>query len=237
MAGLFVLALITAVRAWAEGTAPPDTAATPQSERVGPIKLHDVPIDQILELLERWTGKSILRPQTLPTAAVSLNLKDEVTKPQAIRAIETLLSLNGVGVTTLDENFLKITPLNAIKAEAPELIVGSTLALPPSGLTAAKLFRPAFLRLNEFTPQIAGLLNPAVGSAPVLFEKANAVLITDSITNLQRVETLLAEIDRPQKSSVQPKFYALNYAKASDVVTKLHGMLSGSLQTDTGSAS
>ena len=215
---------------------PPDPAAAAQNDRVGPIKLHDVPIDQILELLERWTDKSILRPQTLPAATISLNLKQEVTKAQGIRAIETLLSLNGIGVSALDENFLKVTPLNATKAEAPELITGSTLALPPSGRTVSKLFRPKFLRVGEFMPQIAGLLN-AAGGAPAVFEKANAVLVTDSLTNLQRIETLLNQVDRPEMSRLQPKFYPLTYVKATDVVNKLHGMFTGPLAGDLGSAS
>jgi len=215
----------------------PDTAAAAQNDRVGPIKLHDVPIDQILELLERWTNKSILRPQALPAANVSLNLKQEVTKAQGIRAIETLLSLNGIGVSALDENFLKVTPLNATKTEAPELIAGSTLDLPPSGQTASKLFRPKFLRVSEFMPQISGLLNPAAGGTPAVFEKANAVLVTDSLTNLQRIETLLAQVDRPEMSRLQPKFYTINYARAAEVVNKLHSMFTGPLAGDLGSTS
>ena len=234
--GFFSLALLL-TPVIARGAEATETAPSETSDRVGPIKLHEVPIDQILELLERWTGKSILRPQTLPVTNFTLNLKEQVTKTQAIRAIETLLSLNGVGVSALDENFLKITPLAATKVEAPELITGSTLDLPPSGRTASKLFRPKYLRVNDFMPQLAGLLNPAAGGPPAVFDKANAALITDSITNLQRVENLLIQIDRPETSRLQPKFYPLKFVKAGELSAKLHGMFSGPLQNDLGSAS
>ncbi|HEY9156249.1 MAG TPA: secretin N-terminal domain-containing protein [Opitutaceae bacterium] len=219
----------------------PSVAAEPatqslQDDKVGPIELHDVPIDQILELLERWSGKTLLRPQNLPTATVSLNLKQEVTKAHGIRAIETLLSLNGVGVTALDEQFLKITPLAATKTESPEFISGSTLDLPPSGRLATKLFHPKFLRVTEVIPQITSLLNPTIGGAPAIFEKSNAALITDSLTNLQRVENLLAQIDHPEITRLQPKFYILRYAKAGEVVSRLHDMLNGPLAGSAGSA-
>jgi general secretion pathway protein D len=238
--GLFVLviglfSLATPCCFYASEPITPAPAAS--SDKVGPIKLQDVPLNQILELLERWTGKSLLRPQTLPTANVTLNLKEEVTKAQAIRAIETLLSLNGVGVSALDDNFLKITPLAATKTEAPELITGSTLDLPPSGRTVSKLFRPKFLRVNEFMPQIAGLLNTTTGGTPAIFEKTNTALITDSLTNVQRIEALLTQIDRPETSHLQPKFYSLQFAKAGEVVNKLHGMFTGPLANDLGSAS
>jgi general secretion pathway protein D len=210
-------------------------AATPRDERVGPIKLHDVGIDQILELLERWSDKALLRPQQLPAATLSLTLKDEVTKAQGLRAIETLLNLNGIAVTPLDENFLKITPANTAKSEAPELITGSTLALPPSGRIASKLFKLKFLRVTEFMPQVGALLNSAFG-APAVFEKANAALITDSLTNLQRVETLMLQLDHADSSGLEPRFYTLRYAKANDVVNKMKAMLTGVPQSQLGTA-
>jgi general secretion pathway protein D len=226
------ISLSTPIRLEAE-----EPVAAVQEDKVGPIELHDVPVDQILELLERWSGKTLLRPQSLPAANISLNLKQEVTKAHGIRAIETLLSLNGIGVTALDEQFLKVTPLATTKTEAPEFIAGSTLDLPPSGRLATKLFHPKFLRVTEVIPQISGLLNPAIGGAPAIFEKSNAALITDSLTNLQRVENLLAQIDHPEMARLQPKFYVLQYAKAGEVVSKLHDMLSGPLAGSVGSSS
>jgi general secretion pathway protein D len=197
--------------------------------------LHDVGIDQILELLERWSGKALLRPQQLPTATLSLTLKEEVTKVQGLRAIETLLSLNGIAVTSLDENFLKVMPANTAKSEAPELITVSTLSLPPSGRIVSKLFKLKFLRVTEFMPQIGTVLNTA-NAAPAIFEKANAALITDSLTNLQRVETLMLQLDRAEPTDLEPKFYTLNHAKASDVVGKIKAMLTGVPQTQLGTA-
>src|SRR5581483_3776280 len=53
----------------------------------------------------------------------------------------------------------------------------------------------------------------------------------------QRVETLLAEMDRPSMGGLKPKFYTLhNGAKASDVVTKLKTMLTGPIANQIGSA-
>lgn len=203
---------------------------------VGPIMLRDESIDQVLALLERWTGKTILRPQTMPTAAITVSLRESVTKAEAIQAVETLLNLNGIAVTPLGTRFLKATPLNLAKSEAPEFIEGSTLDLTPSGRIASKLFQTTFLRIGEFMPQIAGLLNPAAGSPPVIFEKNNSALITDSVSNLQRIETLVARLDQPLLAGLQPKFYQLSNVKASDLVNRLRTLFTGPLQTQLGSA-
>jgi general secretion pathway protein D len=205
-------------------------------EMVGPIQVPGDSLEQMLALLERWTGRALLRPQNLPNLTLSLNLREKVTKEEAIQAIETLLNLNGIAVTPLGTRFLKVTPLAAAKSEAPEFIEGSTLDLPPSGRTISKLFQLEFLRVNEFMPQIAGLLNPAAGSPPIVFDKSNAALLTDSVSNLQRIETLVTRLDQPTLAGLQPKFYTLQSAKASEVVTKLRALLSGPLQQQIGSA-
>jgi len=194
-------------------------------------------VDDVLTLIERWTGKILLRPQNLPNATLSLVIKDPISKREAVQAVETLLNLNGIALTPLGERFLKVTPLNAVKSEAPEFIEGTALNLTPSGRTASKLFTLQFLRVSEFMPQISGLLNPAAGSPPVVFDKANAALITDSVSNLQRIETLVAKLDQPALAGLSSKFYQLqNGAKASDVVNKLRTILSGQLQTQLGSS-
>lgn len=232
---LLGLALAGAGPLPAQNAAPGGRVLAP-TDLVGPITIPGGSLDDILGALELLTGRTTLRPQNLPAVSLPLTLKEKVTRQEAIQAIETLLNLNGIAVTPLGTRFLKVTPLNAAKSEAPDFIEGSTLALPPGGRIASKLFQLEFLRVGEFMPQIAGLLNPAAGSPPVVFDKSNAALITDSISNLQRIETLVARLDQPVLAGLKPKFYSLQSAKASDVVNKLRAILTGPLQTQLGSA-
>ncbi len=205
-------------------------------DTVGPVILRDESIDQVLVLLERLTGRMILRPQALPANQITISLRGDVTREEAIRALETVLGLNGVAISDLDEKFIKVTPMSGVKSEAPELIEGTTLNRPPSGRIASKVFQFSFLRVSEFMPQISGLLNPGAASPAVVFEKANAALVTDSISTLQRIETLANQLDKPLLAGLQPKFYSLNFAKASDVVNKMKAVFTGPLQGQIGSA-
>jgi general secretion pathway protein D len=201
---------------------------------IGPIKLRNETIDQVLELLERWTGSTLLRPPTLPGGNYTLTLKEGTTREDAVRMLVTLLNLNGIAVTPLGDGYLKVTALNLARAEAPTFIEGPVKDLPPSGQIASKLFTLQFLRVSEFLPQIAALLNPGLGAAPVIFEKSNSALVTDSISNLQRVEALLDRLDRPFLGGNTTKFYTLTSANAKDVVNQLHALLAGPLQMQLG---
>jgi len=81
------------------------------------------------------------------------------------------------------------------------------------------------------------LMSPGIANGIVTLDKANAALITDSISNLQRVENLLHLLDRPMANGLNPKFYSLhNGAKASDLVNRLRSMFQGPLASQLGSA-
>ncbi|HEY0865653.1 MAG TPA: secretin N-terminal domain-containing protein [Lacunisphaera sp.] len=209
---------------------PPAAEAT-----IGPIKFGDITIDAALEMLERWSGRTVLHPAGLPATSLSFSLNEKVTRAEAREALETLLTLNGIAVTPLGTRFLKVMPLNIARTEAPDFIEGSTLGLPPSGRIASKLYTLKFLRVAEFAPQISGLLNAGAASAPIIFEKTNALLLTDALSNLQRVETLLAQLDQPALEGLVPKFYKINNSTASALVTKLQSLLTGNTATALGS--
>ncbi|HEY5079426.1 MAG TPA: secretin N-terminal domain-containing protein [Opitutaceae bacterium] len=202
-------------------------------DTVDSFKISDVDIDSVLSALETFTGRTIVRPGQLPTSAYSLKITRPIPKAELVTALETLLALNGVSVSPMGDRFLKVTALSQAKSEAPEMIVGTSLNLPPSGRIVTKMFELNFLRVSELVPQIQLFMTPGVGNGIVQLEKANVALVTDSLENIQRIERLLVEVDHPRENGIVPKFYGpLHNAKASDVVTKIHAMLTGPLATE-----
>lgn len=216
--------------------AAPRPATPPVEEEMVSLKLPDADIDTVLSALEIYTGKIILRPSALPTAPGGYNLKIQkpVPKSQAILYLETILAMNGIAVIPLGNDALKVVQLGTARVEAPELILGTTLEMPPSSKVASKLFQLDFLRVQEFQQMLQGITNPSFGTTTPLMN-ANAVLITDTISNLQRIEMLLQQVDRPSAGGMATKFYQLrNGAKASDVVSKLRNILTGAIQQQLG---
>jgi general secretion pathway protein D len=218
----------------------PPTLPGPQAstdEIIGPIQMRGETLEAVIFQLGKWTGRSIIRPQALPLAAEGYTITlPPMPKSEVILAIETMLELSGIAISPLGDHFLKVVPLGLVRTEAPEMIEGSTLDLPPSGRIVTKLFRLSFLRVSELKDQVIPLLNPNLGG-PVVFEKTNAALLTDSLSTLQRIEQLIHELDKPALPSLQPKFYSLqNGAKASDLVNKISAILKPPLSSQISSA-
>jgi len=195
------------------------------SDQVGPVILRDETVAQVLDLMQRWTGKSILRPQALPASVYTLSLPASITRDEALLAIETLLNLNGIAVIQQGDKFLKVVPNLVAKAESPTLLTGSTLTMPPSGRIATKIYTLKHANAQEFVTQIISGLNTTLASPPIYFGRNNAFLVTDSITNLQKIENLVTQLDRPQLDLVVTKSYTLKNAMATDLVSKLTAML------------
>lgn len=210
--------------------------ATNPNEVIDALKLPDAPLETMLTTLEELTGRTVLRPAQLGTGGnYSLVINRPITRAEAILALETVLNLNNVGLVPLGDKFIKVVNIGNVRTEAPRFIEGSTLQLPASGAMATKVFMLDFQRAPEFVAQLGMMLNPNMGGATV-FEKANAILVTDSISTLQRIEVLIRELDKPITTNLTPKFYTLRFAKASNLVNQMRTILQGVLQTQLGTA-
>ncbi|MET0262740.1 MAG: secretin N-terminal domain-containing protein [Rariglobus sp.] len=205
-------------------------------EMIDSLRLPDAPLDLVIQSLENMTGRIVLRPQSLPATAITLNIRRPIPKSEAVQAIISALALNNIGVVEMGDRYLKIVELaNKTRSEAPELVTGSLLGMPPTGRVASKVFELANLKAQDFVPQLNTLLNVQLGGA-ILFNNTNAFLVTDSISNLQRVEQLLIALDRPASTDFAPKFYTLRFAKASDLAGRVKQMLQGPNQIALGNS-
>jgi general secretion pathway protein D len=230
-------------RAQAPAVVPPPSGAAPAAARPADdplvtFRLPDGDIDDALSALEQFTGRTILRPAALPTAPHGYNLRlVDVPRSQAVLAIETVLALNGIGVAPQGDRFFVVTQLQQIRGQAPELITGSSLDQPPSGKIAAKVFQLQFLQTQFVQGFLQQTLNQLAGSQVIPLQNSNAFMIIDSVANIQRVETLLQQVDKPATAGLQPKFYQLrNGAKASDLVQKIRSMLPQTVQQQLGTS-
>jgi general secretion pathway protein D len=196
-------------------------------EEVGLIRIPEMGTNEVLEMLENFTGKPILRQQTLPTVKITFFSQEALTRGEAITAIESLLALNGIGITTMGEKFLKAVPSAVINSQVPRPWEGSTLDAEPSQMIYEKIFELDFLTTEE----AASLLQPLMSSGtPIAFSKSNLILITDALINLQRIERLLPILDKPGKLRTEMLFFELQNLKSTEVVRRLQQLTTGVLK-------
>lgn len=197
-------------------------AAGDSEQMIDKLQLRDDSLAQVLALLEMFTGRSVIRPQALPTPTFTFDSRGPISRQEAILAIESLLSLNGIAIAPLGDRFIKVVPIGNVRTEAPELVIGSLADQPPSGRVVSKLFRLEHLDTVTFQTQIQPFLSPGFG-AVVPFQNTSTLLVTDTVSNLQRLEYVLKEVDHPR--NLVTKFYTLRYAQAATVAEKVKSLI------------
>jgi general secretion pathway protein D len=199
-------------------------------EMVGLIVLIDDTALQVLDRLEKMTGKIILRRQDLKATKINFNSRGPLTKGETVLALESLLSLNGIMLTDMGGRFMKAVNATSVNTHVPMMLFGSTLDLPPSQQIYAKLFTFDYLQVEETSgTTITPLLSQ--NSSLILFKKSNAILITDALINLQRIERIANEMDKPQKIREEIKFIKLNYIQASEMQQRIENLIQGPLKS------
>lgn len=195
---------------------------TPSQESGVRLALAEEPITQVVALLEKYKGKTILCDPALPKTKISFRPQSVLSKKQAIVALESLLALNGVAITPLDDDFLKAVPAGlAASQDTPELHLESVVGLPNSQRVIARLFE---LRSMD-AASMAERIKPFVSSRAVItiMREANSLLVTDSLANIIRLEDFIGKFD---KAPVD-KTFDLKNARATEVASKLKSLATG----------
>ena len=229
---LLLLGVIT--HASAQGNPNPSLPLEPTVEDpdvvIDLLVLTDETAIQVIELLEQLTDKIILRRQDLPVTKINFNSRGPIKKSEAILALESLLSLNGIMLTDMGGRFLKAVPASNPSTQVPTMIHGSTQYLPSSQQIYAKLFKLNYLVADQSTTNlITSSLSP--NHNLTIYPKSNALLITDALVNLQRIESLLKENDQPQAIRESVEFIKLEFVQAKDMESQLRSLIDGSLKS------
>ncbi len=196
-------------------------------DTVGLIQIPDLGTNDILSMLEEFAGKPILRQQNLPTVRITFFSQGELTRGEAIRAIESLLAINGIALTKVGDQFLKAVPAATINTQAPIFWEGTTLGATPTQMIYEKVFELDFLTPNE----ASGIIHPLMSQGiPISVDKSGLLLVTDALVNLQRIERVLKTIDRPSRTRTEILFYDLKNNSAREVLRRLQQIQQGPLK-------
>ena len=206
----------------------PETEAPDQI--IGELILVDESALQVLDLLEQMTGKIILRRQDISPAKINFNSNGPISQKESVLALESLLTLNGIMLTDMGGRFMKAVPATNVNSHVPEMLIGSALGLPASQQIYAKIFKFDYLNAELIS---GTLVQPLLSqnSSMIPFAKSNALLITDALVNLQRIEQILNEADRPQAIREIIKFIKLDYVQAPEMQERLEKLIQGPLKS------
>lgn len=194
---------------------------------VGMIQIPDLGTNEVISMIEDFTGKPVLRQQSLPAVKITFFSQSEMTRAEAIRAIESLLALNGIALTKVGDEFIKAVPSGIINTQVPLYWEGSTIGAKPTQMIYEKIFPLDFLTVQEATQAIQPLMSQG---APIAFDKRGLLMVTDALINLQRIERVLSIVDVPSELKTEILFFQLKNLESQEALRRLQQIQQGPLR-------
>ena len=187
----------------------------------GPFYFVDENPMQVIKILEELTGQVAITSSGLPNAKINFASKGKLPRDEAILAIKSLLTANGMAVVQMGEKFFKVSPSQGVNAQAPTYISGKASDLPTSNAFASKFYELKYVDIETLAQTLSTFISPNNVASLSLFPRSNAFFLTDTVANHQRIEMLLEKIDVEPSINEEIGFFMLKNVGADDAKHKI----------------
>ena len=199
---------------------PKDAVPTPAP---GTIRLNfqNAQLNDVLNSLSAAAGFIVVQ-QTSVTGTINLNSQQPVTPDEAVDALNSALIDKGY-VAVRNGRILKIISREGAQKNDLPVIVGSDYkGIPRKDNMVTQIMPVKYVEVAKLVDTLRPLLsdNATIASN----DNANAVILTDTQTNIHRIAEIIHALDSSISSISVIRVYTLRYADAkelADVITQL----------------
>jgi general secretion pathway protein D len=195
----------------------------------GLIKFQEADLAHVLEFYQQLTGRTVLRPQTLPQTKITLITQAPLTRREAVQALDSILSMNQITMVPQGDKFVKAVPAAQSPTEAREFNQLPHMDIPNSGSVVAQI-----VQLSNAVPRdVAQALQPfaKLPNSILGIDSAGILILRDYAENVKRMMEVLAKIDVVPVQEFEPVVIPIKYALAGDIAEVI-----GSLTSSGGGA-
>ena len=195
------------------------------------------PLELVLKAYADIVQKTVIPAPDLPKAEITLkSLEGQVLeKEEYLEAIEVILAMNGVVLEPRGEKFLRALQRKTVRTQGIPILMQNKGNLPEQGRVVSQMITLQNIEAAEAQKALEGFKDPS-GLFQV-FERTNAILVTDTQENINRMLEVVRVIDIA--SPVQEDVFTvqIKYALAADIRKALETIVTESQKDLTKPAS
>lgn len=215
----------------ANPNAPAGTAANTAAAKdedilpAGMIKFQDADMMQVLEIYQELTGRTVLRPTSLPGTKITIKTQTDLTRTEAILALDSILSMNGITMVPQGTKFVKAVAEAQAGRAGSRVNDGTIEDLPESGT-----YVTVVVQLTNATPNdVMQVLTP-FSRAPesvLSIPSTGMIVLRDYAENVKRMLEMIAKVDVVPVQEFESVVIPIKYALAGDIAQVLGGLTAG----------
>ena len=190
-----------------------------------PLNWDAAPVDIVLQAYAESIDKIVLKDPGVPNATISLKARDgqQLTLEEYLEAIEVVLEMNGVHIEPYGEKFIRAIPRNKARKEGIPLILDPETELRDSGKVVSMMIPFKNIAVAEAQKLLEGLKSDT--GILLVFERTNAILVTDTEQNINRMIEIAKTVDVASPVLENVFVRQIKYASVTDVKTILENIV------------
>ena len=227
LTSLLALPLATAAQTNAPAPAPAPPPAAPAPPEPADIHYNwTMPIEQLLDevyapLVGRTPFRANAGAEAVPKdALITLKTQSDLTKSEAIMALETVMGMNGITVVPIGDKFFKVVTEATAPTEGGSLITSTAANLPDTGKFITEIVQLKYANPDEVF-QALGLFARASKQSVIYIPSTQSLILRDYTENVKRMLEMLEKLDVESPLTIKSKVIPIKYALATDISAAL----------------
>ncbi|MCW3054043.1 MAG: Type secretory pathway, component PulD, partial [Chthonomonadales bacterium] len=189
-------------------------------------------IADVLKLFAMMSGQTITADSTLSGQVTIINPK-QVTLDDAFKILQSVLAARGFTAQTQPGGVISIVPFKAGVATATKVSTDPTAPLDPRNQIMTQIIPLDNVEADALAKDLQGLISP--GASLVGSNSSNALILTDTASNIQRFLTIVESLDKSSNNN-EMVIYPLRRAEAASVASVITNIYSQTSVKNTGTA-
>jgi general secretion pathway protein D len=201
-------------------------AAEVRDIEAGTIDLKGAPLEQVFDVYQDYSGRTVLRPYTLPAQSITLRNASPWSFREAVQALDSVLALNGVVMINLGDLFVKAVPAAQADKEGGTMDTGSAKDLPEAEQFVTKVVVLKTAKPTEVAQIITQFSKTPAGVTPI--DSNQTLVLRDYASNVKRMMELIEKIDVIPEKDFTLEVIPIRYGKVEDIFATMSALISGS---------
>jgi len=207
------------------GLTPEDAANLEEGDLVT-LNFPGAPLETALDLYAGLVRRVLLRPATLAGGPINLKFTD-LTRDEAIEALNAVLALNGISVLPVGEKFVKVVPSQQAVLEGIQASDMPADQFSELGQFVTKLVKVTKVKPGDIAQAVQQFASTKVANPVLVFDDQNFFILRDMSANVKRMVELIKELDVTVELDYKLEVIPIRYGKVDEIYETLNSVVTG----------
>ncbi len=188
----------------------------------GMIDFEGVDVSQVLEVYAHLMGRTLLHG-ALPQASIVLKTETNLTKGDAIQALQAVLALNGIAVIDVPGGkFIKVVPTEQAGQVGEQFNNEEVSQLPEMGSYITRIVQLHYVKPSAMVAVISPFARNASGIIPI--DDNGIIVLRDYTENVKRMMEMIQAVDVVVPAAYTNEVIPIKYAMVDDIANVLNSL-------------